>query len=110
MKYLDLQQEYPLCLADVFACLFLDHEFEQEFLTQTTESTNSPNSSQILHRATVTDWIFDPHQDAPSLSLLLIKHGAQLKGIDTRMKFYKIRETDDGIHSKFAPVTENQVG
>ena len=105
MKYLDLKQDYPVSLQDFFEQCFLSQEFEEEFLTKGIESHNEKNC-QILHKATVTDWIFDPNQEIPDLSLFP-KHG-QMKGIDTRMKFYKIRETDDGKTSKFAPVTENQ--
>eukprot|EP01083_Nonionella_stella_P166760 558543_1 len=90
VRTVDLFREYPTTLTTLFNTCFLSNEFEEEFLDRElqNELKNTPSISKPrTTRPTITDWIYDPHQ--------LIPNTSSLKGVYTRMKFYKIKESHD---------------
>lgn len=100
-----LERDFHTTLNTIFQSCFADNEFEQDFLHQKliSEITHHP-SQNISLKPIVTDWIYDENQSIPYST-----HYPTKKGIYCRMKFYKMKESDDGKQVKLISVTENQV-
>jgi len=104
VRTVDLFREYPTTLTTLFKTCFLSTGFEEEFLDRelqnelrSTPSLTAPRTT----RPTITDWIFDSNQVIPSSS-------THSKGLWTRMKFYKMKESQDESQVKLTSVTETQ--
>ena len=107
VRTVDLFREYPTTLTTLFNTCFLSSGFEEEFLDRElqnelleTPSVSKPRTT----RPTITDWIYDTHQSIPNTS-----SSSSLRGVYTRMKFYKIMESNNNKQIKLTPVTETQV-
>lgn len=103
VRTVDLCREYPVAISTLFNTCFLSTDFEEEFIDRelqnelrSTPSLSAPKTT----RPTITDWIFDANQLIPSSST---------KGLWTRMKFYKIKESQTESQVKLTSVTETQV-
>eukprot|EP01083_Nonionella_stella_P121047 363461_1 len=108
VRTIDLCCEYHSCLSTVFNTCFLSNEFEEEFLDRELqkELTNTPSITKPrTTRPTITDWIYDAHQTIPNASS---SRSLSFKGLFSRMKFYKIKESHDEHQINLTPVTENQ--
>ena len=102
VRTVDLFREYPAAISTLFQTCFLSSDFEAEFIDR--ELQNALRSTPSLSwprttRPTITEWMFDANQVIPSSST---------KGLWTRMKFYKIKESQSESQVKLTSVTETQ--